>query len=52
MKKKATFAFGVKLHYANKPKVAAVTFDVKRHATDWYMEEILALVLCAAIRRR
>jgi len=47
-----TFAFGVKLRDVNKPKFAVVAFDVKRHVTDWPMEEILALAFSTAIRRR
>jgi len=47
-----TVAFGVKLHDVNKSTVAAVAFDVKRHVTDWSMEEILALTFCAVIKRR
>jgi hypothetical protein len=47
-----TFAFGVKLHGAKKSTGAAVACDVKRHATDWSIEEIMALAFCTAIRRR
>jgi hypothetical protein len=38
-----TLVSGVKLHDVNKSTVAAVAFDVKRHVTDWSMEEIMAL---------
>jgi len=47
-----TFAFGVNLYDLNKSTFAEVAFDVKRHVTDWSMEEILALAFCTAIRRR
>jgi hypothetical protein len=44
-----TFALGVNLHDVNKSTVA---FDVKRHVTEWSMEEILTLGFCIATRRR
>jgi hypothetical protein len=50
--KNDTFAFGVNLHDVNKFTVAAVEFDVKRHVTEWSMEEILTLGFCIATRRR
>lgn len=46
-----TFAFGVQLHDVNKSTVAAVAYEVKRHFTDWSMDEILALAFCTAKRR-
>jgi hypothetical protein len=46
-----TFGFGVQLNDVNNSTVAAVAFEVKRHVTDWSLDEILAVAFCTAKRR-